>query len=703
MNEDGKVIIGIHADSSKFDKQLKTLEKQYANKEIDLNLSAEELSKAESSLKLMEDEANRLDNKYTDINNKIKEQENLISRITKKNTDGTISIPNENLSAYNKALSDIQMLRTQQKGMLTDIETNNQAIDKQEKIVSKISARYEKQKNDLQEIGNKIQNVKVSQVQSQTEGISKSISGVISKMGRWALAVFGIRSAYMAIRNAINVISSQDEQLKADIEYMKNALAYTLEPIVRAIVNLAKQLMFYVGYVVKAWTGKNIFENANKSLGGATKNAKALNKEIQKTLASGIDEITNLETSTGGGGGDDTGGGGVLPSFDLTNMDMPVPEWLQWIADNGPLVVSILAGIVGALIALKLGFSALQALGIGLAITGILIAIQGLLGYLQNPSWENFGKIIAGIGIAIIGLGAIIGSLPVAIVGAIIAIVGIIVMYWKQIKAFLQGGIDWLTGKSDWVHEMFGDTIGDIYDLFVQNLQAILDYFDGVFTAMKGILDGIIEFVKGVFSGNWEQAWNGVKKIFTSLLNGMKQTFISFLTIITNMAVAVGKGVGGIIVGAFKGVVNAVLWTIENVLNTPIRTINSLIGIINKVPGVNLGKLETFKLPRLASGGIVNNPGRGVMMGSYIAGERGAEAIVPLQNSGFIKDFAKLVAENMQADNTDLLLELNKNVLEMASKPTILNINGKEVAQAIHTDLKNEDNRINTSSAISIK
>lgn len=701
MNEDGKVIIGIHADSSKFDKQLKSLEKQYANKEIDLNLSAEELSKAESSLKLIEEEANRLDNKYAEINNKIKEQENLISRITQKNADGTISIPNENLSAYNKALSDIQMLRSQQKEMLTDIEANNQAIDKQEKIVSKISAKYEKQKNDLQEIGNKIQNVKVSQIQSQTEGISKSISGVISKMGRWALAVFGIRSAYMAIRNAINVISEQDEQLKADIEYMKNALAYTLEPIVRAIVNLAKQLMFYVGYVVKAWTGKNIFENANKSLGGATKNAKALNKEIQKTLASGIDEITNLDISTGGRGGDDTGG--VMPSFDLTNMDMPVPEWLQWIADNGPLVVSILAGIAGALIALKLGFSALQALGIGLAITGILIAIQGLLGYLQDPSWENFGKIIAGIGIAIIGFGLIIGSLPAVIVGAVVAIVGIIIMYWDKIKAFLQNGINWLTGKSDWVHKMFGDTIGDIYDLFVQNLQAILDYFDGVFTAMKGILDGIIEFVKGVFSGNWEQAWNGVKKIFTSLLNGMKQTFISFLTIITNMAVAVGKGVGGIIAGAFKGVVNAVLWSIENILNAPIRTVNSLIGVINKVPGVNLGKLPTFSLPRLARGGIVNNPGRGVMMGNYVAGERGAEAIVPLQNSGFIKDFAKLVAENMQADNTDLLLELNKNVLEMANKPTILNINGKEIAQAIHTDLRNEDNRVNTSNAISIK
>lgn len=582
-------------------------------------------------------------------------------------------------------------------------EQSNKAI-KMRSEIQKTSNKLQELKKKQEQIG---QNNSFQGINQSVENVGKSVTKTIGKMTRWALAVFGIRTAYNAIRNAINVISAQDDQLAADIEYMKNALAYTLEPIVRAIVNLAKQLMFYVGYIVKAWTGKNIFENANKSLGGATKNAKALNKEISKTLASGIDEITNLDTSTGGGGGTDTGGGGAMPSFDLSQIQGDVPGWLQWIVDHKDEVIAGLLGIAAGLTALKLGFSPLQSLGIGITIAGIVYAIEGLLKYLKDPSWENFGQIIQGIGVAIIGLGVIIGAATggwaVAIVGAIVLIVGTIIKYWEQIKAFLQGGIDWLTGKSDWVRKMFGNTIGDIYDVFVDNLQAILNYFDGVFTAAKGILDGIIQFVKGVFTGNWQQAWEGVKKIFTSLLNGIKQTFISFLTIITNMAVAVGKGVGGLIVGALKGVVNAVLSAIENILNKPINTINTLIGVINSLPGVRIGKLPTFRLPRLARGGIVNNPGPGVMMGNYVAGERGAEAILPLQNSGFIKDFAKMVADNMQADNTDLLIELNKNVLEMANKPTILNINGKEVAQAIHTDLRNEDNRVNTSNAISIK
>ena len=579
-------------------------------------------------------------------------------------------------------------------------------FDGQEEELRKLSSEIVATKKKIQQLNNeknKINQTGFQGVQQSVENVGKSVTKTIGKMGRWALAVFGIRTAYNAIRNAINVISAQDDQLAADIEYMKNALAYTLEPVVRAIVNLAKQLMFYVGYIVKAWTGKNIFENANKSLGGATKNAKALNKEISKTLASGIDEITNLDTSTGGGGGADTGGGGAMPSFDLSQIQGDVPGWLQWIVDHKDEVIAGLLGIAGGLTALKLGFSPLQSLGIGVTIAGIVYAIEGLLKYLKDPSWENFGQIIQGIGIAVIGLGIAFFGLPGVIAGAIILVVGTIIRYWEQIKAFLQGGIDWLAGKSDWVHDMFGDTIGDIYDLFVQNLQAILNYFDGVFTAAKGILDGIIQFVKGVFTGNWQQAWEGVKKIFTSLLGGIKQTFISFLTIITNMAVAVGRGVGGIIAGAFKGVVNSVLWAIESILNAPIRAVNSLIGIVNHLPGVRMSKISTFRLPRLARGGIVNNPGPGVMMGNYVAGERGAEAVLPIENSSFIKGFAKMVADNMQNDSTDLLIELNRNVIEMANKPTILNINGKEVAQAIHTDLRNEDNRVNTSNAISIK
>ena len=83
----------------------------------------------------------------------------------------------------------------------------------------------------------------------------------------------------------------------------------------------------------------------------------------------------------------------------------------------------------------------------------------------------------------------------------------------------------------------------------------------------------------------------------------------------------------------FKAVVNGVLKAIESILNFPIKSINKLINVINKVPGIDLGTLPTFSLPRLAVGGIVNMPSRGVPIGGAIAGESGAEGVIPLTDT----------------------------------------------------------------------
>ena len=163
------------------------------------------------------------------------------------------------------------------------------------------------------------------------------------------------------------------------------------------------------------------------------------------------------------------------PSFDLSSLDGEIPVWLKWIVDNKDVILSVMAGVTAGLLAWKLGLSGLKALGIGVAIAGIVYTIQAIIDYLKDPSWENFGKIITGIGVAIAGIAIAFGAWPVAVVGAIVAVVGIIASYWEQIKAFFQSGIDWLTGKSSWVHEVFGDTIGTIYDLLVNCLQQILN------------------------------------------------------------------------------------------------------------------------------------------------------------------------------------------------------------------------------------
>lgn len=477
----------------------------------------------------------------------------------------------------------------------------------------------------------------LSGVQAGINNVNKGLQGTIKKVAHWGIAVFGIRTAYDAVRSAMNTLSQYNTQMADNIEYIRYALASTLQPVIQTILNLVVRLLQYINYIAKAWTGKNLFKTADafksaqKSASGVAQSAKEINKQL-----AGFDEMNVLsDTSSSGAGG--AGGADIsVPNVDLTGLQGEVPQWLQWIVDHKDEILAVMSGVAAGLLAWKLGLSGIQSLGIVVAVAGLVYTIQSLIDYLNDPSFENFGKVITGIGITVAGVAIIFGAWPVAVAGAIIAVVGVIVSNWEKIKEFLTKGIMWLRTKGKEIfHSIFGDFLDPIYDGFVDNIELVIKYLDKAIKNAKKIFDNIIDFIKNVFKGDWKAAWENIKNIFSTIFDTMKDYFFMIFNIIKNVVVNVAKTTGNIIAGVFKAVVNGVLWTIESVLNSPIRTINSLIGVINKIPGINLGKLKEFKLPRLAKGGIINQPGRGIPVGygQAIAGERRAEGVIPLTDS----------------------------------------------------------------------
>lgn len=618
--EQGKVIIGCRLDSKELEKDLKNSEK--------------ELQKYE------------------------KEAEKLTEAKTKIEID---------LQEYEKQKQLIQDATNEELKLTSTMEQTNFVLETEQAQLEQLNQKYSTQFQKLEEINGKIENNAISQsmlndkiqetsqkikqvkgfekIKTSIEDVNKGLSKTIKKVAKWGLALFGIRTAYNLVRNAISTLSQYDDQMADNIEYIRYALASSLQPVIQTILNLVVKLLQYINYIAKAWTGKNLFKTAD-AFKNAQKGAKGLNKELQKTTAS-FDEINILQDTKSGGGGADI----TTPNIDLTGMQGEVPQWLKWLVENKDLILSVFAGVTAGLLAWKLGLKGIKSLGIGLAIAGVIYAIQNFIKYLKDPSFENFGKIITGIGIAVAGVAIIFSAWPVAIAGAIVAVLGIIISNWEKIKEFFQGGIDWLAGKSEWVHEMFGDLLGGVYDSFVNVLQNVLDFFDIAFNTIKGVLDGIIQFVKGVFTGDWTQAWGGISKIFSSIFNGMIGTAKSVIKIIWNLVKGLALTVAQVVVELFKAVVNGVLKTIETILNTPIKTINSLINVINKVPGINLGKLPTFKLPRLAKGGIINQPGRGIPIGNAVAGERGQEGVLPLTDSQQMALLGEAIGKYVRIDN----------------------------------------------------
>ena len=564
---------------------------------------------------------------------------------------------------------DAQITELERK--VNDIEKmleNPKKLGLSSRDVQELEVELEKAKNKLislrQQKERATESGSVKQLSEGFKNFGSSIQSSIRNVARLALGIFGIRSAFMFLRRASSDLANYDKQYAANLEYIRYALTQAIAPVLQWIVRLAATLLGYINAIMQGWFGINLFargsaENFNKMKAGASGVSKAV-KEIKKQLT-GFDEINMLTDQSDTG--TSAGAGGVgMPNFDLSAMQGEPPAWLQWIIDHKDEILSTLAGIAAGLLAIKLGASGIQALGIGVMVAGIIYTIQSLLDYLKDPSWENFGKVIQGIGIAIVGLGILIKSVPLIVAGAIVLIVGTIIKHWEEIKSVFQSGIDWLKGKSDWVHQMFGDTIGNIYDTFVKNLQLILNWFDMTFKNIKQILDGIIQFVKGVFTGDWKMAWEGVKKIFGAIWDWIKNTLKTVLQIAWNTVKGIASGVGETISNVFKAIVNGVLRAIERVLNSPIRAVNRLIGVINAVPGINLSTLPTFSLPRLKVGGIINMPNKGTMLGSAIGGEAGREGVIPLTDQQAMAQLGAEIGRNVVVNLTNITKVGNRQI-----------------------------------------
>lgn len=437
----------------------------------------------------------------------------------------------------------------------------------------------------------------LSGVQSGLNNVNKGLQNTVKKVAKWGLAIFGVRSAYMAVRSAMNTISQYEDSMKNNIDYIKYALAYTLKPIVEWILNAVVKLLQYVNYIAKAWTGKNLFKTAD-AFKNAQKGAKGLNKELQKTTAS-FDEMNVLQDTKSSGGSADI----IAPNIDLTGMRGEVPQWLKWIVDNKNLILSVFAGVNVGLLAWKLGLKGIQSLGIGLAIAGVIYGIQSIIKYLQDPSFENFGKIITGIGIAVAGVAIIFGAWPVAVGGAIAAIVGLIISNWEKIKEFMLNICKWL--EDNFV--LIGKTISDV-------IKNSLNLFEGLFIGVKQILDGIIRIFKGDFKNGISLAMRGIGNIIISVLNTVINGFNAFILPIRSLIVTAGKITGK-------------KWTMNTI----------------KIP----------RIPRLAKGGIINQPGRGVPIGygQAIGGENRAEGVIPLTDSQQMALLGETIGKYVKINN----------------------------------------------------
>lgn len=599
-NNAGEIIIKTEIDNSDVDKGIKEVK----NKSEEMTEIEKQIAEAKKKTLEYEKETAEAKQRTLEAQQKILEYEQEIANSEKSSQigEGLQSL----IDKYGEYMGRYLSLMDKSKGTLI-FESDVKEAEMLKEGIREVVNEIEKMTGQKIKIaGIDEANVEANRLKEEIEKIGKSVKKVTKSIAKWGLTLMGLSGIFSFIRSSISTISQQDKELANDIQYIRTALAYSLEPVVRWIVNLMKQLLILIGGIIKLLFGRNIFEETNKGLENANKQAKDLKKQL-----AGFDEMNVLSDTSNSGGGSTEGFDPGLVNNMADEIEKGIGMWEQFGAEMKQ--------------ATDLSFDDwIDAFGkLGIAVEGVTLFVYGL--------WE----IVDGFFTFLIGIFNILKGV----------ITGDTDLIWQGIVEMLDGLWEVIDGFINIVAGLVNTLVGLVVALVISLGEMIWEILKGLwdliwnliltgFSLIEGIFTTLIEIVKAPFVILWET----VKTVF----NGIKTTVQGVFNVIKGLFTGDMKTVMNGFKQIFKGAFDALWGIVKAPLNLVIEGINALIKGINKISfdvpdwvpiiGGQKWGFKIPKIPKLAKGGIVNNPGKGVMMGSYIAGERAPEAVIPLDD-----------------------------------------------------------------------
>lgn len=177
---------------------------------------------------------------------------------------------------------------------------------------------------------------------------------------------------------------------------------------------------------------------------------------------------------------------------------------------------------------------------------------------------------------------------------------------WENIK---QTAISIFNSVKDNISNIFNNTknvASNIWNNITSNIR----------NAVSNIKNGIVQ--------NFQNAYNSIQNIFSNI----GSFFSGVWSRIRNTFSSLGTSIGNAISGAVKSGINGVISLIERTINSAIRLINGGIRLINLIPGVYVGSINTLSLPRLAKGGVLTEATT-VVAGEYSGAKTNPEIVTP--------------------------------------------------------------------------
>lgn len=277
-----------------------------------------------------------------------------------------------------------------------------------------------------------------------------------------------------------------------------------------------------------------------------------------------------------------------------------IKKIIQTVIGMIPVITSILQ-VVGSVVSGIISF-------ITMVVTYVGTAIATILGFIM-PIVQIVATIVANIWSVILTVAQNIWSKVSEVVTAII---GFVNNLFKTVSDIINNIWSKIQDSMNKVRDKVQGVIDNINKYFNNIKSTVSDVFNGIWSKVQGVMDNVGNKISNVLQGI-QNSWSGLKGFVSGVFGGI-------------------EGAVSSLVGSVKGMVNGV-----------IGGINGAIGIINKIPGVHIGKI-----PRLERGGVLKRGQIGLLEGN------GAEAVVPLErNKAWIRAVAKDMAQIMPSVTTN--------------------------------------------------
>ena len=344
-------------------------------------------------------------------------------------------------------------------------------------------------------------------------------------------------------------------------------------------------------------------------------------------------------------------------------------------------------------------------------ISSVLDALGGLIDFIAGVftgdwerAWEGIKSFFSGIWEAIKSIVSAVWNAIKSIVSAAISVVSSVIStvlntiktifstiwnsikttvntVWNAIKSTISTVINTISTIISTVLNSIKTTFSTIWNSIKTTVTTIINSIKSTISTVINAASTTISTVLNSIKTTFSTVWNSIKTTVSTIINSVKSTISTVMGSIqtgistalssiktnwsnmwTNMKTTVVNIFNGIW-SSIKGVINSIIGGIESMANAVIKGINSMIKALNnlsfdvpdwvpeiggKTFGFNIPTISTISIPRLATGGVVDQATVAMI------GEAGQEAVVPLENNtGWMDKIAARIGEiisvNLQA------------------------------------------------------